>query len=189
MVNKNNEEQLYKVIENLKERVQRLEQKVEQIQSGFQSSYVNLYKQHSKISEIITILGILHHWFCSDFPEIKFYDQELLQNKIKQYYLNTEIELKNKEIIVKGEHKQKERIQKIRNHFIEKPLVRLSIKDIMNINHVCFDTAKNDMNVLIAEEPDYFEVVRSQVIRKHKNIKKQVVWIDTLACKKMISKN
>ena len=148
------EEELYKVIEELKIKVERIEKSLDSCYKTLD----HLWKSFYLFKEKIEVIGIQQKWFMKDSIEYKCYDEKSIQKLSTKYNLNTNIKSNEFiEVLSKGEHKQEERLQKIRNHFIEKPLVRLSVNDIMNINHVSFHTAKKDMKLLIAKEPSFLK--------------------------------
>lgn len=98
------EEELYKVIENLNERVQRLEQENQEfkrIQDIFQHEVEDMRIKNFHLNMKFMILGIQQNWFEPSSLEYQEYSDEQIQKYNQKYHFNPELFQKRKKPIEK----------------------------------------------------------------------------------------
>ena len=177
----NREEELYKVIENLKERVQKLEQENQEFKQkfdqfnrekeGFMNELAMIKRDQYIFQEKITIIGIQNNWYNTNSKECQEYTQEEIQFYSQKYHINRDSF--KKQVLQLEKKTQTQRLEILQNYFQENPNNKLSINAVMGILKVSWHTAKQDMLQLVKEQEETYEIIKNPVIRKHKNQRKQ----------------
>lgn len=157
----NNIEGLYKVIEILKKKVSNLEEKTKEYdqyieQQKKEIKYLKdtntmLLKLVTTFKEKMDIIGLLHNWFMNSSEEYKCYDIEIIQELSRKYHLNVTTE----PILLPT---KKNPYHQIIKYCFEEKVDFLYRNEIQRYFNVKSKTSIRIMKRIVQEDPTLFEL-------------------------------